>query len=397
MLTGMQRGSIYKKNGAWHLRYRVNEIGPDGQPQRREITKRLASVDDDHRSKSDVRDIAEDLLAKEHRGGLAEGSLRFADFVDRYFLPSVKERKKASTYKFYRDTIDNHVRPALGELRLREVQTVHVQRMLDGIKLSHPSLQRIKTAASAVMSHALRLGFITGSNPVHEAKPEGTRSEFEGYAYTWKEVEAMLGKLEEPARTVVAVAAFTGIRESEIRGLQWEDYSGQELFIRRAVWRKNVGDTKTPESKSRVPVVTPLARLLDAHRKRDGKFKWIFSGPRGFALDTHNLVSRSIRPALGDKWQGWHAFRRGLMGILFDAGIDVEVAKTILRHSDSAVTRRHYLVLKSEREGKKAMQKLSRILSRKKLPSAPKPSRPTPSKSAVYAGPRPAQEPVDVS
>lgn len=404
MLCSMQRGSIYKKNGAWHLRYRVNEIGPDGLPRRREITKRIAPVDDDHRSKSDVRDIAEDLLAKENRGGLAEGSLRLGDFVDRYFLPFIKERKKASTYRFYEVTVDNHVRAALGELRLREVQTVHVQRMLDGIKLSHPSLQRIKTAASAVMSHAIRLGFIVGANPVHEAKPEGTRSEFEGYAYTWKEVQAMLEQLDEPSRTLVATAAFTGLRESELRGLMWEDYSGEELFIRRAVWRKNVGDVKTAESKSRVPVVAPLARLLDAHRKRDGKFKWMFSGPRGFSIDTHNLVARTIRPALGDSWQGWHAFRRGLMGILFDAGVDVEIAKTILRHSDSAVTRRHYLVLKSEREGKKAMKKLekvlsvpSRKLSRKTSPSAPKRDRRTPSKPRISGVQHPAQTRVDVS
>jgi hypothetical protein len=37
----MQRGTIYQRHGAWHLRYRVYEIGPGGKPRRREITKRL--------------------------------------------------------------------------------------------------------------------------------------------------------------------------------------------------------------------------------------------------------------------------------------------------------------------------------------------------------------------
>jgi integrase len=358
----MQRGHIYKRHGAWHLRYRVDEIGPDGQPRRREITKRLAAVDDDHRSKKDVDDEAERLLAQASRGGSAEGSLTVRDFVDRYFLPFVEARKKASTLKFYRDTIHNHVTPALGDIRLREVQTVNVQRMLDAIELSHPSLQRIKTAASAVMSHALRLGFVTGANPVHEAKPEGTRSEFEGHAYSWSDVQWMLDKLNEPSRTIVAVAAFTGLRESEIRGLQWPDYSGEELFVRRAVWRRAVGDVKTPESKSRVPVIAPLRKLLDAHRRQNGKHEWIFSGPQGFALNLDNLTKRVIRPALGERFKGWHGFRRGLVGILFDAGVDVEVAKTILRHSDSSVTRRHYLILNSQQQGKAAMKKLEKIL-----------------------------------
>lgn len=212
------------------------------------------------------------MLAQAGRGGSAEGSLPLKDFVDRYYLPFVKARRTASTYKFYKDTLKNHATPALGDLRLRDIQTVHVQRMLDSIDLSHPSLQRIKTAASAVMSHAIRLGFVSGSNPVHEAKPEGSRSDFEGHAYSWADVQWMLEKLGEPARTVVAVAAFTGLREGEIRGLQWTDYTdGTELFVRRSVWRRAVGETKTPESKARVPVIAPLRKLLDAHRKLNGK------------------------------------------------------------------------------------------------------------------------------
>lgn len=359
----MQTGTIYKRHGGWHLRYRVDEIGPDGLPRRREITKKLAAVDDDHRSKADVRDDAEILLAQARHGGSAEGSLWFRDFCTTYFLPYIKTKKRASTHKFYRDALDNHVTPALGDLRLREVQTVHVQRMLDGIDLSHPSLQRIKTAASAVMSHALRLGFINGVNPVHEAKPDGRRSDFEGHAYTWTDVQWMLSKLDEPARTVVALAAFTGLRLSEIRGLQWADYTGDELFVRRAVWRCDVGDTKTPESKSRVPVIKPLRKLLDAHRQQDGKHKWIFSGERGFSLHLDNLTKRVIRPALSDRFHGWHGFRRGLVGILFDAGVDVEIAKIILRHSDSSITRRHYLVLDSKKQGAAAMKSLEKILT----------------------------------
>jgi integrase len=358
----MQRGSIRKHHGAWFVRLRTDEIGPDGQPRRREVLKRLAPIDGAHRSKKDVEELAAGELAKVSRGGSAEGSLRLSDFVERYFLPFIEVKRSASTLKFYRDTIKNHVTPAIGDLRLRDIQTVHVQRMLDAIDLSHPSLQRIKTSASAVMSHAIRLGFINGSNPVHEAKPEGRRSTFEGHAYSWKNVQTMLAKLDEPARTVVAVAAFTGLRESEIRGLQWTDYSGAELFVRRGVWRKNIGETKTIESKARVPVIAPLRRLLDAHRKLNAKYEWIFAGPQGFSLNLDNLSRREIKPVLNASWRGWQAFRRGLVGILFDAGVDVEVAKTILRHSDSSVTRRHYLVLNSQQQGKAAMKKLGKIL-----------------------------------
>jgi hypothetical protein len=59
----------------------------------------------------------------------------------------------------------------------------------------------------------------------------------------------------------------------------------------------------------------------------------------GFALNLDNLARRSIIPRVGERWHGW---RRGLAMILFDLGGDPEIAPDILRHADSAVTRRLY-------------------------------------------------------
>ena len=360
----MQRGTLRKNHGGWYLRYYQDEIGPDGQPRRRQIEKLLAHVDDEHRSPQDLDDLIAKELAKVHRGGTAEGSLTLSQFADRYWLPTIKVKRRASTHKFYKEVFDNHLRARVGDVRLRDFQTVHAQRVLDGINLSHASLQRIKTGMSALFSHALRLGFVAGHNPVHEARPEGTRSEFEGAAYTAKDVEDMLGKLTGLPRVAVGVAAFTGLRLAELRGLQWSDYDGQNLYVRRSVWRKNVGQTKTPESKASVPVIAPLRKLLDAHKATCNGAVWIFQGSKNkFSLNLDNLTGREIRPALGDRWLGWHAFRRGLATVLFGLGVDPEVAATILRHSDSAVTRRHYIKLKSQREGAAAMQRLETALT----------------------------------
>jgi hypothetical protein len=52
----------------------------------------------------------------------------------------------------------------------------------------------------------------------------------------------------------------SGLRESEIHGLQWPDYTGEELFVRRAVQRTAINQTKTPESKAVVPVKNETIR-----------------------------------------------------------------------------------------------------------------------------------------
>jgi len=208
--------------------------------------------------------------------------------------------------------------------------------------------------------------FLHGANAAREARAEGKRTDPDNYAYNLEEGLWMLERLPEPARAVVAVAAFSGLRESEIRGIRWEDYDGQFIHVRRSVWRTHVGDTKTRESKNAVPVIEPLRKILDAHRRSNGKSDWIFAGEKmGRPLHLDNLCRREIKPVVGDRWHGWHGFRRGLATVLFGLGVPAEVAQTILRHEDVATTQAHYLMLKSKAEGSAAMKRLGRIVRQK--------------------------------
>lgn len=377
----VQRGSIFKRHGAWHLVYRVTEI-VDGQPIRKQVTRRLVGVSDDYRSVRDVRPLADEHLRPLNLSAVSpEGSLTVSDFAQKYFLPAVVTKRKASTAKFYKDLVNNHIDPLIGNLRLREVTARDIQRLLDArAALSQSSVLRIKTGASALLSYAIRLGFLHGTNVAREARAEGKRTDPDNYAYNLDEVLWMLERLPEPAHTVVAVAAFSGLRESEIRGLQWPDFDGQFLHVRRSVWRTHIGDTKTPESKNAVPVIGPLRTILEAHRKKNGTGEWIFAGEKmGRPLHLDNLSRRVIHPLVGERWHGWHGFRRGLATVLFGLGVPAEVAQIILRHANVSTTQAHYLMLKSKAEGTAAMKRLERIV-RQKFDSQARKNRKSPHK-----------------
>lgn len=150
------------------------------------------------------------------------------------------------------------------------------------------------------------------------------------------EVLWMLERLPEPSRTVVAVAAFSGLREAEIRGLRWADYRRRVFFhVRTSIWRTHEGETKTRKSKNSVPVIAPLRKIFAAHKQSNGKSEWIVAGEKmGRPLHFDNLCRREIKPIVGDRWHGWHAFRRGLATVLYSIGERVEAAQTILRHED---------------------------------------------------------------
>lgn len=53
--------------------------------------------------------------------------------------------------------------------------------------------------------------------------PNGRRCA-ETYAYLLDETFQMILALPEPASTIVATAAFAGLRKDEIRGLLWENF-----------------------------------------------------------------------------------------------------------------------------------------------------------------------------
>jgi integrase len=177
----------------------------------------------------------------------------------------------------------------------------------------------------------------------------------------------MLEKLPEPASTIVATAAFAGLREAELRGLQMEDFDGKFLHVRRSVWRTHVNATKTDASESVVPVIRPLKKILDGHKRREGRATgWMFQGEKKkFSLNLDNLVKRTIRPTLNGTWLGWHALRRGLATNLYHLGVPAETAQTILRHESAETTRKHYIKLQASADGLAAMKKLERVVGRK--------------------------------
>ena len=84
---------------------------------------------------------------------------------------------------------------------------------------------------------------------------------------TLDHVLAMIRALDEPAATVVATAAFTGLRKSELQGLRWEDLANSQLNVSRTAWRTTTvsNTTKTKPSEAAVPIIPQLARYLEAH------------------------------------------------------------------------------------------------------------------------------------
>src|ERR1035441_1270380 len=172
------------------------------------------------------------------------------------------------------------------------------------------------------------------------------------YAYSLEEITKMISILPQPAATVVATAAFTGMRKGEIRGLLWENYHDDAIWVTQSVWERFVTEPKTQQSVSAIPVIGPLAQLLQKHREAAGSPQagFVFQSRnyrrKAVPLAPNSLLKWHIKPKLLEAeivWRGWHAFRRGLATNLYRLGVPDKTIQAILRHSNLSTTMNSYV------------------------------------------------------
>lgn len=346
-----QAGYLYQKGNAWHVRWR-ELVASDGTVKKVNRSQKLASVAEYPR-RSEILELFQTFMAKLNQVGFStEATVSLIDFVERIYLPHAAEQLKPSTVSSYRWQWNSLLRNRIlaKGTRVRDFRTVDAEQLLRTIArenpaFTHTTFARLKSLLSGIFTHALRMGIITGPNPISPISIPRGRQSSETYAYSLEEIEQILGVLPEPAKTAFAVAAFAGLRQGEIRGLDWLDYNGDNLTVARSVWRKHVSPPKTVQSQAAVPVIKPLRDLLDRMKPHDA-IGPIFRGELGRPLDLHNVARRIIRPTLtlhGLKWHGFHAARRGLATNLHRLGVPDRVIQQILRHSSIAVTMRSYV------------------------------------------------------
>jgi integrase len=313
------------------------------------------------------------------------------EFIERMYFPRLEFRLtvptgnelhiEPSTVEGYRDIWKCHVAPSpVVKIGVREFTPRDAARFMETVpqSLSHKTHLRILNFLRGVFSFAVAEG-AREYNPFSDTKAYGRTKDTETnrrkltdreakiktsneHAYSLAEVADMLDKLPEPARTVCAVAAFTGLTRSELRGLKWTDCDGKTIKVQRKVWKAHIGAPKTAAREAGVYVLPVLQKMLAKYRKDfpsigDG---WMFRGEKmQRPLDLDNLSRRDIPKFVS--WFGWHAFRRGLGTRLKDIGLADKDIQSILRYGVVSTTQAYYIKSTPE-AAESALKSLDKVL-----------------------------------
>jgi integrase len=341
-LPRKQKGERIETKTAWCLRYYV-----DGT--QKFIT--LAHKDGLYRSWADVEPLIENILREVNDGrDVITPQQTLTDFVESHYLPWCDANKAAPTANAYRRIWHHYWKSHIGGIALTNLQTAEVTAVLTALAKSGKgsrTLSHVKWMLSGVYQFAIASGIVP-KNPVPDSKwlvkVARTKKQRE---YSLQEIQAILAILEPldlRAATAVALCYFAALRPAEARGLQWLDYDGSELHIKRTVWRGTIGETKTEDSHGSVPVIEPLRGLLEKLRQQSAG-DYILSNGNGKPLSLDSLNTRVITPAMekaGIDWRGYYPGRRGISSLVTDTSKNALNSTGLLRHSTPITALKDY-------------------------------------------------------
>lgn len=344
----MQQGSIIKaerKHGPAVWQFRWSETGPQGQ---RVYRKRVVGTIEDYADSEAVRAAFWSLIAKPTSGVLQARSttMTVGDLCQHFRQRELVQDDNwriYSTRKNYSFLLKRWIVPRWGKYELSEVRTVEVESWLRSLARARSTCAKIRNLMSVLFNHAWRYELFD-HNPIKLVRQSAKRRTTPSILIP-AEIKLLLDNLEIRERTLVLLAASTGLRQSELFALQWGDidFSQGTMNVTRSIAYGHVGRCKTEASQKPVPVHPVLAKALtqwrDRCRYRDVN-DWVFANEhyRGRHPYWGQAILRTkIRPVAErvgiKKWIGWHTFRHTYSTLLRSVGAEFKVMQELMRHS----------------------------------------------------------------
>lgn len=305
-----------------------------------------------------------------------DSSERLREYLDRWLTDYVKPNLAWNTYLSYRQQMDHHVIPKLGDVRMKSLTPLKVQRFIAQMQEENvPSATRryVVTVLGNALRRAVRLQVIQTAPTMYVDKP--THRPKEIHPFTEAEAMAILKESERSHLHVAyAMALLTGARQGEIFGAYWEDIDEKKnvWHIRRQLIYSSKGaaraPTKTLSSARNIDLMPRLVEALHERKKiamRDGvaASPYILCTSRGTPfLPTNFWVShwKPLLARLNIEHRGFHHCRHTYATLAINAGVPVNVVSYVLGHSNSTTTLRtyaHYLP-SQQRQATDAIAKL---------------------------------------
>ncbi len=327
------------------------------------------------RTKTAAKDALKELL-RDYEDGLtiAPHDYTVANAVNEWLTYGLGGRS-TETVKLLTTHASNHVIPAIGARKLRELSADDVDKWLavkatvlatetlrDVFSILKRSIRRAQARDKVKRNVALLCELPTG----RDGRPSK--------ALTFDQAEAVLKAAEADDSTIgtyIVVSLLVGVRTEEMRPLLWShvDLEGQPdaqppVLPTIMVWRsvRKGGDTKTKKSRRTVALPTRCVDALKRQRVRQdewrakrrngtGRTGWteqglVFASAVGGQISAGNVrrAFRRVLTAAGIDAGEWtpRELRHSFVSLLSDDGVPIERISRLVGHTSTVVTEKVY-------------------------------------------------------
>ena len=304
-------GSIRKKpSGRWEGRY-TQGIDP--------VTGRAIQKSVSAKTQAECKEKLAKAI-RENRGVPLNhtGDYTVAEWCRLWFETYSKPNIRYNTAKGYEGIIEHHIIPAIGAIKLKQLSSIHIQRMYNDLKgngrmqrgskhndkaLSNTFVRRVHAVLQAALKQAVKERLIP-YNPCENCRiPPKDKKEM-----TILPPEKIGRYLQEAEKYGVLPMFFlelsSGLRRGKLLALQWEDLNVKEriLTVNKQVTRMegelDVTEPKTKNSVRKVALSQQAVDLLVQEHELHPDNPILFPSPRTGGYWSPDAVSRINRKLL---------------------------------------------------------------------------------------------------
>src|SRR5215213_8794729 len=358
-----------RKDGLFQGMYTVHT--PDG-PKRKYVYGRKYK---------DVEKKLAEAMGDASRGIVVDDkNLTVSEYLDRFLEDVQRGSVRESTYSRDKYLVSNHVKPAFGRVKLKNLSAMHLQRLYrekQDAGLSASTVQKVHHILHKALAQAVRWDLIA-RNPTDNVKaPTPTPKEM--HPLSASEARELLEAASgDRLEALYVLAVHTGMRRGELLGLKWDDVDLERglLRLRHALVREGgksvLGDLKTPKSRRSVRLTAVATNALRGHLERQltemermGSLYQpgglVFATEHGTLINPSNLRNRSFKPllrrAFGESGSDicFHDLRHTCATLLLSQGTHPKLVQELLGHASIAMTLDtypHYLPSMGEQTAK---------------------------------------------
>ena len=374
----MITGSLQQKNGYY---YAVLYLKVDGKRKckwiptklpvngtsTRKAQKAFDEIRIEYEREQEEIQRKEAELAELTKNTHPDALLPFTDYIEKW-LNSARPSLATTTYQSYSNMIKARILPyfqPLG-LELREVTPQHIedfyQTILDDNCTTNTVIHYHSILRKA-MQVAVKKDIIL-KNPVDKVQ-RPKKNVFHGNFYTEEEMMTLFDALSgDPLELCVKIAAYYGLRRSEVLGLRWDaiDLERKTISINHKVIEAEVDGKfipvgedvlKTKSSFRTLPLIPAVEKLLLEEKEKQEMFRRLFK--KSYCRDYLDYIcvdqtGKLLRPNYVTEHFAWliqkydlkkirfHDLRHTCASLLLSNGISMKQIQIWLGHSTFATT-----------------------------------------------------------